>query len=877
MTVRALLLQKAQVPGGAMGDLFASPSHIEGYTTKDGAYVAPHTAIRHKRADGPKPAEPETSPSFAGAVDLAIKHDRAFTAEDIAKHWSGGDVAGALDILHADASGFAVLPDGRWMRMTDYVDHEKPAAGIAAVHAALADDRTEPHLRPRLEQQARALTEASLRHANETMLEPEGSDLLSDDPASPNYRYRDTGYVAGSRKEMAAAVIRSSAREGKQVLPTQIDWNELEQNPREARDLITKSNLFGLVDWDGLRERGMEPGAGFLVDRVYASIGQSPDDSSQARQDYALGLQTLRDRLERCRTADEVGGVIDELGKEYSGRMLTAEETAAYKTLAAGAHEAFVSERAHDEAPRQLYDAAQRARAAVYPIEREIENRKTRKWAPKPELEEKLAAAKQLADRLWDEWGAKLREARPHAEAARAVRQRAGEAMNALMQRAAIRNATENPLHRAWRTMGDRFVAVIQYRSSKGSDAFAKHVAAARSGKIKDWTWAEKEGAKGPRISKESTRFQLTVPDTFKRVGGRPVSVESTAALKDQFGLRDVQSGNWVLRDQASAKWHTEQAAGGLADLADVLGAEDTMIAFKGRLALAFGARGHGSAGFKDGAPRAHYEPVQRVINITKMQGGGALAHEWFHALDNLLGEAETGTPGKSQDFVTVSPELLPVGPIRDAVNALRGAMFDGVEREVEPIAYTKHHLRIADMNLDRTSPSIVARKIKAAADVHAAVRAVDEHFAPDGKPPASRKMKQLARDWRQIAVAHHHRSLEGGTVDVQAGPAMSSYALQSARLDNGGTTYWSTGEEMAARAFQSYVEDKLAGTGRQNDYLSAMADNRFHFAGKPYPEGEERHRINDAFDRLFGALRDAKSLAKCLAVLDAYWKAGPQ
>ena len=81
--------------------------------------------------------------------------------------------------------------------------------------------------------------------------------------------------------------------------------------------------------------------------------------------------------------------------------------------------------------------------------------------------------------------------------------------------------------------------------------------------------------------------------------------------LKKAFNLRDVQTGTYVQSDPVSAKWHVDNIAAGLADLADVLGIKDEQISLNGRLALAIGARGHGSA-------LAHYEPVERVINITK-------------------------------------------------------------------------------------------------------------------------------------------------------------------------------------------------------------------------------------------------------------------
>ena len=54
------------------------------------------------------------------------------------------------------------------------------------------------------------------------------------------------------------------------------------------------------------------------------------------------------------------------------------------------------------------------------------------------------------------------------------------------------------------------------------------------------------------------------------------------------------------------------------------------------QLALAFGARGQGLSGAV-----AHYERNYGVINLTKMQGAGALAHEWFHAADHYFGRQD--------------------------------------------------------------------------------------------------------------------------------------------------------------------------------------------------------------------------------------------
>lgn len=61
-------------------------------------------------------------------------------------------------------------------------------------------------------------------------------------------------------------------------------------------------------------------------------------------------------------------------------------------------------------------------------------------------------------------------------------------------------------------------------------------------------------------------------------------------------------------------------------------------LSLDGQLGLAFGARGTG--GLKPA--KAHYEPSTIVINLTKKNGAGSLAHEWFHALDNYFGRMDS-------------------------------------------------------------------------------------------------------------------------------------------------------------------------------------------------------------------------------------------
>lgn len=103
-----------------------------------------------------------------------------------------------------------------------------------------------------------------------------------------------------------------------------------------------------------------------------------------------------------------------------------------------------------------------------------------------------------------------------------------------------------------------------------------------------------------------------------------------------RFAFRGVQFGNWV--SAARRRTDLTDASQGLEDLAAVLGWPARALSLGDALGLAFGARGHGGPQ----RTKAHYEPAQRVIAISKPAGPGSLAHEWFHALDHEASRLST-------------------------------------------------------------------------------------------------------------------------------------------------------------------------------------------------------------------------------------------
>ena len=116
-----------------------------------------------------------------------------------------------------------------------------------------------------------------------------------------------------------------------------------------------------------------------------------------------------------------------------------------------------------------------------------------------------------------------------------------------------------------------------------------------------------------PRVGQDWRKGQDITPDTFAQV----------------LPFRGVEFGNWVNQTERAALLNS--AFDGFHDLAQVWGLTAEEMTLNGSLAFAFASRGIAGAA-------AHYEAGHEVINLTKKNGAGCMAHEWFHAVDWFAG-----------------------------------------------------------------------------------------------------------------------------------------------------------------------------------------------------------------------------------------------
>ena len=275
-----------------------------------------------------------------------------------------------------------------------------------------------------------------------------------------------------------------------------------------------------------------------------------------------------------------------------------------------------------------------------------------------------------------------------------------------------------------------------------------------------------------------------------------------------------------------------------LKDLAAALHISDKDIAFGGTLAIAFGARGSGNAA-------AHYEPLRKVINLTKMNGAGSLAHEWWHALDDYLG-------GIKNAGCLLSERSWKYEPMKKLVEAIK-SKSETLEQAKARAAQNKERQRnsAASWVDSIMKPCVDRANNPEIAEQYAALKAEFLTGAEGSVDKLSDLRKQLTghvipkSDRKSLDVqAYIMRNLQDETEPV-IGRVPTEYYKNSQRMGNttekdGG--YWDSEVEMVGHA-----ESCVGMDVDRNGVVEIV---------KAYPQGEERKAINAAFDNLIAELK---------------------
>lgn len=422
----------------------------------------------------------------------------------------------------------------------------------------------------------------------------------------------------------------------------------------------------------------------------------------------------------------------------------------------------------------------------------------------------------------------------------------------------------------------------------------------------------KREGKSGPDDSGIDVSM-ATREGVPRRLPGEDISSER---LKDAFGLKGVNFGNWMKGDtpalRAERQAHLNHAYDSFADLAEVLGVPPKAMSLNGMLGLAIGAQGNGKYA-------AHFVPGVNEINLTRTSGAGSLAHEFGHALDHYFA-VQAGFAMRAEPFLTehttsvnrkvivengrqklvessedrqIRPEVVErfkaivqamnrKPETLEQFNARQDAAKADAKRRVEGWlnAIRRDYLKAG---VDEAAFDAIANRIKALdlgegkVSVSSSLYVsppVDElrslYRKKTGKVPPIDQIKGLQSNLDHLAYMMSERR---SALDHVPQQVATDYAKAAAALDKekGGKPYWSTNLEKFARAFDAFVSDELEAKAAKNTYLSHAGRT-----GETVPAGDERKSINAALKALVSDLQTREDDAGNVTVFSRpgspYW-----
>ncbi len=377
--------------------------------------------------------------------------------------------------------------------------------------------------------------------------------------------------------------------------------------------------------------------------------------------------------------------------------------------------------------------------------------------------------------------------------------------------------------------------------------------------------------------------------------------------LLDEFKFKGLEFGNWLNQDERQAV--VNFAYDSFNDLAEVLDLPKEAISLCGNLSVGFGSRGRGGRN----AALAHYEPARKVINLTRIKGAGTLAHEWFHALDDYLGDYAKNYSSEKKnchfsEFIksasrryktieTLKSELnkdtvkyanYAITWLQDVFKSGQYGEYEKYKAELSEVLqeYFKKVVQpLVDQHVSSKYPegsTVHLLRTEAILQVNSDMDTIavkgfelikarfqnDDRFnfekLPVNKRDAFESCSQasLTNIYEKTFIDAIEK--KGILIEVgAAGKEKTQFLSDAEKLDTMMgkiKPYWATNKEMLARAGACYVSDKLEEMGKENGYLvSGASEDAFKDISQfsPNPQGEDRVRINQVLDISFEGIRE--------------------
>ena len=372
-----------------------------------------------------------------------------------------------------------------------------------------------------------------------------------------------------------------------------------------------------------------------------------------------------------------------------------------------------------------------------------------------------------------------------------------------------------------------------------------------------------------PKQAKKNDAKKKYVPEQLKNIRHTGSVFRMGSVTGDDylntFTFHGGEFGNWL--NDNDRQYSLDYGYDAFYDLALALDIPSEAISMGGVLSIAFGARGSGNA-------MAHYEPLRQVINLTKTKGAGSLAHEYGHAIDYIIGsKVNKNSKSLLQTYMFGS-----IPEVKKLVDTMLYSEVNGDERKKHFEKEFQKYKEICFKWITSQLSDDVSQEIKDEAESIAddmcrekgiSFDMVDGFTCPvlldflKSNSGTSKHKKTVIEACKAASYAASRMKCLENNTSFKKNTRYYENSKKFANIyskDSHG--YWDSKEEMFARAFACYVEDKLAALDITDDYLCGHADTCVAYDDDmniipAYPQGEERKRINKAFDELITALKE--------------------
>lgn len=653
--------------------------------------------------------------------------------------------------------------------------------------------------------------------------------------------FKDLGRVSNSRKEQAAYKIISSQ-----------NLADLETDGVMAFNLVEKDRVWTYeIDPETEKANGVSSGAAFMKTKLKEAVGKRPGDKVIQRRIYVAYLEELQVKLEAAKTVEDILNLRTYFLDYGWGSDMKPDIYFADK---------FCIELNNIEFNRPNL------------IKHEYEYCFGKRFLNLFNL--KVDTAKEV----WYE--AKLKEsfsAEQEAAIIEKARVKQQENVKRLFEyKKAADNMTDAELVVFTRTKLSNYkpsIPISEYRK-----AYVKWFEGAESDLVKpvnlkpeqkqreeDWSWAGIKKTRTPSVSGESTGIEInTKPplDHIIRTGGLRIGIVSPEAVASLFGFGAVNFGNYVKDNEA--KEHLKHFLGAMADLGEILNFDLAAMNRLGNLKIGFGLKGKGKA-------LATYYSQTKDINLTKKRGDGSVAHEWGHYLDNMLGEYALmrGTSVFATESRAENPRVnaavqrimsyIKTGGDGDIKMTFKAIKSDNENYLKVPYVYqyigSKRTYRDA-FYVSRVSDFEGESGSNLNATINYWVKKI-ARFSGESNYTINNLFDVLKKVFGQIAFMFDLPEIE-----VTTKLNMTRFYYNSSQV---GSKYWIENVELFARAWESYVKQKLVTAGRKNNYLVNIPN----YETMPYPEGAELTRIVELFDELVDLVKREHSIGDFVPFTD--------